>query len=499
MTQAATAPPPSSSPANDFADWLSPILVKELRQGLKTKVFVGIFILLQLVMLFVFALRLVDENDRGFGEGFNAFFWLLLYLPLLLIMPGRGLGTVSEEVKANTLDLVQLTRLGAFRIVWGKWLALVTQSLLLVVAILPYALLRYFFGSVNVADDLVIMGILLGVSAVLTAGAIAASTLPAGLRVILIVLAVMMFFSGSNFFFLSRALGGPRGSIFGGFAGPNYWFWIGLFAAYILFFLLVAASRIAPASANFSLGKRALALLLSLIPLLIWFVTKEEEYAVVFFASCLPIISWIVVDALCEKTSELPSNYALLARKGIPGRLAGLFLYPGWATGVLFTFVIWLVGLQVFRLTDRTLGRELGSLIPGVLLLAGVLLPVIPMVAWKRFRQKMPLYLLVQVLFLLVFIFLSTIARSHDDSDSMLLASALFPATAFYALMARDFSSSFQVDLFPLAPASAILVLIIVLCLAMRELKRLRQWEKQAIVSGERPQNQSTEATTFPG
>ncbi len=51
----ALPPPPSRRAAaadlkNDFADWLSPILVKELRQGLRTRVFTSTFILLQLVL-----------------------------------------------------------------------------------------------------------------------------------------------------------------------------------------------------------------------------------------------------------------------------------------------------------------------------------------------------------------------------------------------------------------------------------------------------------------
>ena len=35
----------------DCPDWLSPMLVKELRQGLKTKVFVTAFIVAQVVMV----------------------------------------------------------------------------------------------------------------------------------------------------------------------------------------------------------------------------------------------------------------------------------------------------------------------------------------------------------------------------------------------------------------------------------------------------------------
>ena len=89
---------------------------------------------------------------------------------------------MSEETRANTFDLVQLTRLTAFRITLGKWLALVAQTALLVAALLPYAVLRHYFGGVDVITDLVIIAHLMMASFVLTAGAVALSAAALGLR-----------------------------------------------------------------------------------------------------------------------------------------------------------------------------------------------------------------------------------------------------------------------------------------------------------------------------
>ena len=41
----------ADSHGRDFSDWVSPILVKELRQGLKSRVFVATFIIVQVVMI----------------------------------------------------------------------------------------------------------------------------------------------------------------------------------------------------------------------------------------------------------------------------------------------------------------------------------------------------------------------------------------------------------------------------------------------------------------
>ena len=59
METATLAPPaPPAPPRADFADWLSPMLVKELRQGVRTRVFVmscssflQVFMLLDLILL----------------------------------------------------------------------------------------------------------------------------------------------------------------------------------------------------------------------------------------------------------------------------------------------------------------------------------------------------------------------------------------------------------------------------------------------------------------
>lgn len=74
-------------------DRLSPILVKELRQGMRARAFEGSFVILQVLMLFSVFMALVAITARHsnvspeFGEGL---FWIMLGVPILLIMPMRG-------------------------------------------------------------------------------------------------------------------------------------------------------------------------------------------------------------------------------------------------------------------------------------------------------------------------------------------------------------------------------------------------------------------------
>ena len=129
----AALPPPTiplyAPPRADFADWLSPMLVKELRQGVRTRVFVLLFILLQLLMLLDLVAEPARRRHRAGRLGRHGVF--LDHgggCPSLVILPIGGLNAVGGEIKANTLELIFLTRLTAFRIVFGKWCALFAQS-----------------------------------------------------------------------------------------------------------------------------------------------------------------------------------------------------------------------------------------------------------------------------------------------------------------------------------------------------------------------------------
>ena len=76
----------------------------------------------------------------------------MVAVPTLLIIPISALNAIGSEIRGNTLELIFLTRLTALRIVVGKWFALFAQSLLLVCAVLPYLVLRYFMGGVNLTS-----------------------------------------------------------------------------------------------------------------------------------------------------------------------------------------------------------------------------------------------------------------------------------------------------------------------------------------------------------
>ena len=484
--QAAAVTLPSSPNGNDFADWLSPILVKELRQGLKSRAFVVTFIIVQVVMILLVGMQLLTlaggGGGRGTMEGFDWFFWLFVAVPLLVMMPARGLIAVSDEVRANTLDLVQLTRLTAFRIVLGKWVALVSQTLLLVAAILPYAVLRYFFGDVDVVADLRSIGMRLLSSVCLTAAAIALSSVHIAVRIILLVLLLPALFT-INMIVEDMASASTAGVAIG-------WGWMAMLfvAAYTYLMLEIAAARIAPISENHAAPKRMLSLFLAGAGVLVAIFADEKTTDLWIGASALAC-GWVVLEALCERTVDVPSLYGPFARRGFLGRLAGRILYPGWASGLLF-FAL-LTGLlttaafiEMHIHHPGTWNDDAGKVALMIeIAFAAVISPVVVLIFFPRVRQPMWLYVLVQAICALLFL----IAFIAEGNASMLNPGdayrwlAPFPTSALFALF-NSMSNAGLRDFFAMVslPVCALLAGYLGFRV-LREFRMISQYERECL------------------
>lgn len=475
-----------SSP--DFADWLSPILVKELRQGLKTRAFVSIFILVQLVMSLLVGLQMLSIAT-GAGSGamstYDGFFWALVLIPLLVVMPARGLNCVSEEIKANTLDLVQLTHLSSFRIVLGKWVALISQTVLLVAAILPYAVLRYFFGEVDIVQDMNNIGATLAASVVLTAGAIALSSQHLVVRILIIIAALFTMMSGILGLLFSRVMG--RGST-SFMSVDTFWLVAAFTVIYIYLLLEIAASKIAPLSENHAARKRLLAIGVTIGSVLVTWLGGRDLFEV-WVPMTLPLLGLVVMEALCERTVELPSLYGTYARRGKLWCLAGRVLYPGWATGMIF--ITLLTALMLFILLIVLPGVSPGAglstsdrekatvMIP--LLYTSILAPLVMLLWFPRVKQPLWIYLLTQLLFILIYMVAAIVAESPGISKVDVYPwLALFPACALMALMDHD--NKELVSIFSMITGPVCLVILGYLGFRMlREFRVITRLEKASV------------------
>ena len=104
-----TLPPLPLQGINDFSDKLSPMLVKELRQGLRTNTFVVLFLVLQallaLVLLIAGPIAASEAGSSGAaGQAVSKIIFCIYALGVLVVQPLRGISAIASEPKQNTFS-----------------------------------------------------------------------------------------------------------------------------------------------------------------------------------------------------------------------------------------------------------------------------------------------------------------------------------------------------------------------------------------------------------
>ncbi len=92
-----------------------------------------------------------------------------------LLMPLAGLFLMHQEIDEGNHEMLLLTKLSRWQIVFGKFMTLWGLSALTFTSLLPYIIIRYFIGGIEWFHELANAGSVLSAAAVMSAAAIAAS------------------------------------------------------------------------------------------------------------------------------------------------------------------------------------------------------------------------------------------------------------------------------------------------------------------------------------
>ena len=151
-----------------FGDHCNAIVVKEVRQSLKSRQFVGTFVLLLLVAWggSIFGITMTGDSIEygSSAEGFFILFFLILCVASLVIVPFAAFRSIVEERAENTLELVQITAMSPRQIVWGKSLSALVQVLVYFSAITPFIAFTSLLPGFDFVRTMFNLGILLVVS-----------------------------------------------------------------------------------------------------------------------------------------------------------------------------------------------------------------------------------------------------------------------------------------------------------------------------------------------
>ena len=363
----------------DFPDRLSPMLVKELRQGLRTRSFVAVFMSLQAILAVVLLAAGAAATSDNSGQTISNIIFIFFSIAVIIIQPMRGIAALSSEVKGNTIDMMVLTRLSAWRIVTGKWFAIVSQSALIMVTIIPYLILRYFFGGMNLFGEIMFLALLFITSATLTAITVGLS---ASGSVILRSVLPMIALPFGAYAMLIGLMFGMRSSG-GGIAEAvslsttDSRIGVSLYivaCAYFGFYLLsIGTSLIAPYAENHSTLRRLISLVVAIIAAVLASMDFTDPDA-------LPIIfSLILTPAFAISLTEFAPlaapTYSRFAKFGAAGKLAGFFLFPGWPSGVFFCALLTVVSAIPFVFNKGVTGSD--EIMYGFMCLASMLFPAV--------------------------------------------------------------------------------------------------------------------------
>jgi hypothetical protein len=434
----------------DFSDRISPMLVKELRQGMRAKTFIVVFLSLQVFLaVMLFSAGAASTSDQV-GSVISSIIFTFFSIAVLIIQPMRGTSALSTEVKGNTIDMMALTRLSAWRIVFGKWVAIVSQSALLLTTIIPYLILRYFFGGMNLVTEMTFLILIFLTSMGLTAITVGLSGCTSVIiRLLLPVIGLVMLAWTLLVASISRAFrhsGGPLDFL--SLDSTESRIGVAVYIATVVYLgytmLSMGASLIAPAAENHAFPRRLLA------ALLVFLLLGLSVFDMMPFDALLICVSIVVVPsvvvALTDSSMLVPTVCKPFVRRGIIGRGLGWLFYPTWESGVIHAILISLLGLvtiispEILNHTGHTIYNDAEEWVVLFALLGSLFFPSV----WQAFifrgeNQRLSHYMLIQVG---AFVMLGVLAILADSMNSggFLWAFAWNPL-AFLAMLSERSTS----------------------------------------------------------
>lgn len=337
----------------DFSDRLTPMLVKEMRQGLRTRFFTLALMLFHLVLITLMLGMAWADHLEDVHEMFRA----VIGLTLLVFLPLRGFDALLRESRGGTLDMLRLAGVSSFRLVYGKWAALFSQTLLFVCSILPYMIARYQFGGVEiVAECLALILVVIG-SAIITAAYVAYSSVSSIWTRLIAggVSSLAVWMVSVYCVVITSRFGAPE--LMQQLAQLQIWQWLVLvvsvlsltfYSVYVL--ISLGASRIPDSGENHSTQKRLVALtlhsLLTAVGIVLALVARRGDFGWVFVpALFLNVIT--SMDVMTEAMPTQPSVVNPFLEGSLWKRMSRWLLYPGWVSGVWFSLLLMLMTMVI--------------------------------------------------------------------------------------------------------------------------------------------------------
>lgn len=135
---------------------MNPILVKELRQSLRSRWFEIIFLWLCASLTLITAIGSAIDAPTGT----TVLFWIAIATTFHLLLPLRTIISASEDHQLGNIELIRITGISAEKLVSQRITALFANTLVLASIVLPFVVLRYFIGGIDLLNELQYLALL---------------------------------------------------------------------------------------------------------------------------------------------------------------------------------------------------------------------------------------------------------------------------------------------------------------------------------------------------
>lgn len=346
---------------------VNPIVVKEIRQSLKSRQFTISFglTLIAAVGWTLIAISLMVPRVYYLPGGLPLLtgFFCILTLPLMVIIPFSAFRSLTSETEDGTFELLSISALSSTQIIYGKMASACVQIMLYLSALAPCIVLTYLLRGVGLFAILLMLGITVLFSIAETAAAL---TLAAVARSRMIQNGVSVLVLGGlllGFFAWTMSIIGILGEANEELANPPKEIYLILFGVLtvvvpaISLLLRAAAAAIDFPSENSSTPLRIrIAGLIGLI--LFWLcmitIVAEDTAPVLVFSVGLFIVMMFIGGLVTGERGVISPRTQRTLPKSFLGRVFLTWLYPGAGLGYVFLvclFAGWagtLSGLEIY-------------------------------------------------------------------------------------------------------------------------------------------------------
>lgn len=350
-------------------DWVNAVAIKEFRQAVQSRWVVAVLMLFLLIdVLFVGAyLALSTEaatNARGGRETVTALMVILMLTCVGFVPLYSGI-RLSLERNDSNIDLLFITTIRPAAIVRGKYLSAMALTLLIFSACMPFMVLTYLLGGVDVPTILFLLAAGFAACAVANAlgifvGSVSGSWLIRGLAAAGGIF-VLCYLGGGSIAVLEEMLG--RGLGFAAVDAARFWGSVGtvafLASLAIGLFYVLSVALLSPVLSNRMLVPR--------VYLIASWIATGSVTAVWSWhdRDVWPIGSWMIGSGIAWMITAVAAmserdTWTTRVRRRIPRnpllRIFAFLLYTGSAGGVIFSVIMFAATIGVTYQVNNVCG-----------------------------------------------------------------------------------------------------------------------------------------------